>query len=69
MNDFKVITGFFAGAVIGIAIGTLIAPEEGKKLRKKILDEAEKLAGNLLEEGDTDSRKGISQPKQADKQN
>ncbi len=50
MKELKVLSGVLLGAAAGFVIGLLIAPEEGKKTRKKILDEADKLADNLLKE-------------------
>ncbi len=36
----KVITGFLAGASLGILTGILIAPSSGKKTRKRLLDKS-----------------------------
>ena len=35
-TTFKVLTGFFLGAVAGTAAGILFAPSSGQKTRKKI---------------------------------
>jgi gas vesicle protein len=48
-NDPKnLIGGFIAGAAVGIAIGMLLAPTEGKKTRQKIVDGSVKLKDNLV---------------------
>jgi len=48
-NDPKnLIGGFIAGAAVGIAIGMLLAPNEGKKTRQKIVDGSVKLKDNLV---------------------
>lgn len=48
-NDPKnLIGGFIAGAAVGIAIGMLLAPTEGKKTRQKIVDGSTKLKDNLV---------------------
>jgi gas vesicle protein len=50
MKNIKILSGIAAGALIGTAIGILFAPEEGRVTRKKILDEADKMADNILQE-------------------
>ncbi|MBS0001232.1 MAG: YtxH domain-containing protein [Cyclobacteriaceae bacterium] len=50
MKNIKILSGIAAGALIGTAIGILFAPEEGRVTRKKILDEADKMADNILRE-------------------
>lgn len=48
-NDPKnLIGGFIAGAAIGIAVGMLLAPNDGKQTRKKIADGSTKLKDNLV---------------------
>jgi gas vesicle protein len=48
-NDPKnLIGGFIAGAAVGIAIGMLLAPNEGKKTRQKIVDGSVKLKDDLV---------------------
>lgn len=48
-NDPKnLIGGFIAGAAVGIAIGMLLAPSEGKKTRQKIVDGSVKLKDDLV---------------------
>ena len=40
-NDgFKIMTGFFIGAIGGLLTGILIAPDSGSGTRKKITDTA-----------------------------
>lgn len=47
-NDgFKILTGFFIGAIGGLLTGILIAPESGKGTRKKISDTANKIRDDL----------------------
>ncbi|MCG8307427.1 MAG: YtxH domain-containing protein [Cytophagales bacterium] len=47
-NDaFKILTGFFIGAMGGLLTGLLIAPDSGKGTRKKISDTAHKLQNDL----------------------
>lgn len=48
-NDPKnLIGGFIAGAAVGIAVGMLLAPTDGKKTRQKIVDGTAKLKDNLV---------------------
>lgn len=48
-NDPKnLIGGFIAGAAVGIAIGMLLAPNDGKKTRQSIVDGSVKLKDNLV---------------------
>jgi len=47
-NDgFKILTGFFIGAMGGLLTGLLIAPESGKGTRRRITDTAQKLQHDL----------------------
>jgi len=47
-NDgFKIMTGFFIGAIGGLLTGILVAPESGKDTRKKISDTANKIKDDL----------------------
>lgn len=47
-NDaFKILTGFFVGAMGGLIAGLLMAPDSGKGTRKKITDTAHKLQHEL----------------------
>ena len=47
-NDgFKILTGFFIGAIGGLLTGILIAPDSGKGTRKKISDTASKIKDDL----------------------
>lgn len=50
-DNLKFLLGLGAGTVVGYTLALLIAPEEGQKLRAKILVEADRLAQGLLEEG------------------
>lgn len=48
-NDPKnLIGGFIAGAAVGIAIGMLLAPNDGRKTRQQIVDGSVKLKDNLV---------------------
>lgn len=48
-NDPKnLIGGFIAGAAVGIAIGMLLAPNDGRKTRQKIVEGSTKLKDNLV---------------------
>jgi len=47
-NDaYKVLTGFFIGAMGGLLTGLLIAPDSGKGTRKKISETAHKIQHDL----------------------
>jgi len=43
----KVIGGFLAGAMIGVADGLLLAPESGQKTRKKLMDKSRELGDEV----------------------
>ena len=48
-NDPKnLIGGIIAGAAIGIAVGMLLAPNDGKRTRQKLVDGSTKLKDNLV---------------------
>ena len=40
----KIIGGFLAGAALGTAAGILMAPDSGRKTRKRMIDESKKLS-------------------------
>ena len=42
-STVKLLGAFVAGAAIGIAAGILIAPDSGRKTRKKLLNESKRL--------------------------
>jgi len=47
-NDaFRILTGFFIGAMGGLLTGLLIAPDSGKDTRKRITDTANKINHEL----------------------
>ena len=47
-NDgFKILTGFFIGAIGGLLTGILVSPDTGKGTRKKITDTASKIKHDL----------------------
>lgn len=64
-NDaFKVLTGFFIGAMGGLLTGLLIAPDSGKGTRKKLSDTAHKIQDDLhdfAEEALEATKKSISE--------
>ncbi|MBS0000459.1 MAG: YtxH domain-containing protein [Cyclobacteriaceae bacterium] len=43
-TGFKVLTGFFIGAITGITIGLLTAPDSGIRTRKKLQKDAQRFA-------------------------
>lgn len=45
----KVITGFLAGASLGILTGILLAPNSGKKTREQIADKTKELKNRMAE--------------------
>lgn len=45
----KVLGGFLVGATAGAIAGLLFAPDNGKKTRKRLLDESNKLTGKLTD--------------------
>ena len=46
-NTAGIIAAFLGGALVGAAIGLLLAPESGEETRKKIVSELEKLGVKL----------------------
>jgi gas vesicle protein len=48
-NTAKIIGGFLAGAALGVAAGVLIAPESGRKTRKKIADRSKEMSDHLAD--------------------
>ena len=46
-DAFKILTGFFIGAMGGLLTGLLIAPDSGKDTRKRITDTANKINHEL----------------------
>lgn len=43
----KIIGGFLTGAMIGVAAGLLMAPQSGKRTRKKILDKSREFSDEV----------------------
>lgn len=43
----KIIGGFLAGAMLGVAAGLLMAPESGQRTRKKIIDKSKELTDEM----------------------
>jgi len=48
----KIITGFLAGASLGILTGILIAPNSGKKTREQIADKTKDLKNRMVDSYD-----------------
>ena len=44
----KIIGGFLAGAAIGAASGILMAPQSGKKTRKKVMDSSKQFSNDVV---------------------
>ena len=53
MINSKVIIGFLAGAAIGGALGILLAPDNGKETRRKIIEKGNDLGDSISEFGGT----------------
>lgn len=49
MSGNKIILGIVTAAIAGVAIGLLIAPDDGKKTIKKIKKKTNSLAGELID--------------------
>ena len=47
MNSKKLIVGIVAGLAVGTVIGMLFAPEDGKRIRKKMVSMAEEITDGL----------------------
>lgn len=43
----KIIGGFLAGAALGVATGLLMAPDSGKRTRKKIMDKSKEVGDQV----------------------
>ncbi len=44
-NSLKIVAGILVGATAGAVAGLLLAPESGKKTRKKLANESDKIKG------------------------
>lgn len=49
MSGNKIILGIVTAAIAGVAIGLLIAPDDGRKTIKKIKKKTNSLAGELID--------------------
>lgn len=49
----KVIIGFLAGAVIGGALGVLLAPDKGSETRRRIVEKGNDIGDSISEFGGT----------------
>ena len=60
-NTRKILTALVAGAAAGAVVGILFAPMKGKKTRKKIAQEGQKLAHDVKDkiEKSTEKLKGM----------
>ena len=45
----KIIGGFLLGAAVGTITGILLAPESGRKTRKKLAEESKRLTGQFAD--------------------
>jgi gas vesicle protein len=52
MNS-RVIIGFLVGAVVGSALGILLAPDKGSETRKKIIEKGNDIGDSISEFGGT----------------
>lgn len=62
-GGFKLLKGLVIGGIIGSAVGILFAPNSGKKTRKKLMNEADRLK-NELEKYANDFSEKAKQAKQ-----
>lgn len=53
MSSSKVLLGFLVGAVVGGALGILLAPDKGTETRRKILEKGNDIGDSLSEFGGT----------------
>jgi gas vesicle protein len=53
MSNSKVIFGFLVGAAIGGALGILLAPDNGKETRRKIMEKGNDIGDSISEFGGT----------------
>jgi gas vesicle protein len=53
MNNSKVFIGFLVGAVVGGALGILLAPDKGTETRRKIMEKGNDLGDSISEFGGT----------------
>jgi gas vesicle protein len=47
MKSENFLTGVFVGAIAGLAVGVLLAPDKGTETRKKIMDKSQDLADKV----------------------
>jgi gas vesicle protein len=53
MSNSKVFIGFLVGAVVGGALGILLAPDKGTETRRKILEKGNDIGDSITEFGGT----------------
>jgi gas vesicle protein len=53
MSNSKVFIGFLVGAVVGGALGILLAPDKGTETRRKIMEKGNDLGDSISEFGGT----------------
>ena len=53
MSNSKVFIGFLVGAVVGGALGVLLAPDKGTETRRKIIEKGNDLGDSISEFGGT----------------
>ncbi|HEX5172331.1 MAG TPA: YtxH domain-containing protein [Cyclobacteriaceae bacterium] len=47
MNSIKFLGAFITGVALGTVVGILVAPESGKKTRKRLADESKRIKGEF----------------------
>ncbi|HLI93019.1 MAG TPA: YtxH domain-containing protein, partial [Puia sp.] len=53
MNSSKVLVGFLVGAIVGGALGVLLAPDKGSETRRRIIEKGSDLGDCITEFGGT----------------
>jgi gas vesicle protein len=53
MSSSKVLVGFLVGAIVGGALGVLLAPDKGTETRRKILEKGNDIGDSLSDFGGT----------------
>lgn len=53
MSNSKVLMSFLVGAVVGGALGVLLAPDKGTETRRKIIEKGEELSDSISDFSET----------------
>jgi len=53
MSNSRVIIGFLVGAVVGGALGILLAPDKGTETRRKIVEKGNEIGDSISDFGGT----------------